>query len=66
MNSRSQSRLQYNAIMKIVREDSRAHFCRFYAALDQFETLLREIEGKPPLRKKTAKIISLFPRRSKI
>ena len=38
----------------------------YYAALDRFETLLRKIEGKPPLRKKTAQIISLFPRRSKI
>ena len=64
MKSSARSRLECSAIMKVVREQSRAKFAAFNEALERVETMFREIEGDTaatPLRREySAQIIHLF------
>jgi hypothetical protein len=64
MKSSARSRLECNAIMKVVREQSRAKFAAFNEALERVETMFRDIEGDttstPLHREYSAHIIQLF------
>jgi hypothetical protein len=64
MNAPIHPRLEMTAIWKEVREQTRdSIYKRFAERLDRFEALLREIEGKKPKRKKSAKVIRLSAHR---